>query len=593
MKINESEAKFLGAKYFKPNKEVYLYTVRIINNKLKKESGIRQIHNYKITDDVNSTAQELQANVFFNNLRVNFSKKAGGVNDIRFRVRPTDNVVHEDLVEHWRRLFESPNATIRDIAWKLAKYAIYQSGMKQSNISFFKYIPPEYFSQIVNSALTNFDQNLDDPSVLNVIFKNLWNAYGNTYVPKINFPNQTNTITNDSGETIGFVLRRNIGANEQYFAAGSPPPFLKQMIRGHNYLMELVGFTGERQGGDAVYQVTSKLGDGLYLTEYHNGPSIYEDNNEYVADKDELYQYVNSSASYWTASEPLSPPAVMEQSIAPKSDTFADVESESNDDHSIDMDDNVTNSMIDNINDVGYEEGDNTDWINPDLIDDLFGQMTPQDRRKPDRNLDSLLKTKLAEIGVGVIDVDRIISNIGSPVAVAKVLKGVIEIAKGKADITTLPEEAAHMFVSMLDSNSPLMQKMMKEITSYNLYKDVVREYNDVYNGDVNKIKLEAIGKLVGNIIVNNFTGETQVNIDRAKNWFNRLWEVLKKILASVGIGELEEYASNNPSVFKEFAMNIVAKKSSKTLADTIIQNNFESIAMQMINQKYLTKECI
>jgi hypothetical protein len=157
---------------------------------------------------------------------------------------------------------------------------------------------------------------------------------------------------------------------------------------------------------------------------------------------------------------------------------------------------------------------------------------------------------------------------------------------------TPLAAWPAHIFVSMLDPKSPLMAKMLREISDYNLYKQVVNDYSEIYNGDENKLRLEAVGKLIGNIIVNDFTGETQANIDRVKGWWARLWEVIKRILSKVGIGEIEEYTTNSPTVFQQFARDIIDKKPSRTLSDVLINNNFESIVMQLEKKKYLTKIC-
>jgi hypothetical protein len=573
--LGEDEAKLLGLKYYK--KPVFLYESKLIKNSLKTKSEIRSIHELKTSPADSELHKELQSNPFFMNLRVYFSRKAGGVNSLRFRARPTDNIVHEDLVEHWRRMFNSTNPVIRNLANKIAKYAIYQSGLRQSNISFFKYIPPEEFSKIINASLTQFDDNLDSPEVLNMLFKNIWKD--DAFVPKLNFSSQYVMITNDKGDLIGIRLRSSVAANERYFK-GSPPPFLKFSDgRGGFNLVELVGFAEERQSGDAIYQLTNKLGDGTYLTEFHEGPSIYEDNNEYIEGIEILHDQVTSSVSYWKVSPLLIPPMI-EEAIAPKSDSYSQIEAESNDTHNVD-----TSHVDDGSNDdFGFMDGD---WI-----DNMFGQLTPSDQRPPDDNLNKILRAKLAEIGVQVIDVDRIITKAGSVVAVAKTLESVINIAKGKADITTLPEEAAHMFISMLDPNNPLLQKMMKDITSYNLYKEVRAEYYDAYNGDENKIKLEAIGKLIGNIIVNDFTGETTANIEKAKNWWNRVWEVVKKLLAKIGITELEEYTRNSPSIFKQFAMDITSKRTNKTLSEAIVANNFESISLSLQNRGLLKKKC-
>lgn len=567
-----SEAQMLGARFYKPaNKKIYVYEVAKVKNDLVTYSGIRHLHEYKTSKSDTPFIKELQENLLFKNLRINFSAKANGVNTIRFRVRPTDNVVHEDLVQSWRNLFQSGDPAIREIAEKLARYAIYQSGMKQSNISFWKYIPPEEFSRIVNASLESFNEHLDNPAILSKVFKNLWR--NDVYVPRLHRPeSQTREILNDKGDTIGYVLRRESGANSRFFTNDAPPPFLKLTDNNTDTLIELVGFSGERQKGDAIYQVTSKLGDGTALTEFHEGESIYEDNNYYIDGIEALYQRVSSSAVHWTASAPLSPPSIVEESETTSTQDFA----------------------ADNQNSTEQSDpNEDDDDLGSDFVNSFGFQLTPQDERKNLPELDSLLRSKLSEIGVSIESVNRIVTKAGSPIAMAKILDRTIQIAKGQADITTLPEEAAHMFVAMLDPNSPLMAKMMREISDYSLFKDVKSEYYSAYNGDEKMIRIEAIGKLIGNIIVNDFTGETSVNIERAKGWWNRLWEVLKRMLSKISLGLISEYVSNSPTVFQEFASNIVNKKTNRTLAESIINNNFDTIVMQLIQNNYLKKECI
>lgn len=581
IKVYDKKAFVMGAGFLKPKTPVYLYETRLIKNDLVKSSTIRDIHDIKSKPANSSWKQELKDNLLFDNLRVFFSRKANGVNSLRFKVRPGNNVAHEDLTEAWRDMFNSGHPEVRDLALKLAKYAIYQSGMKQTNISFWRYIPSEEFSKIVNNSLeVSGDIELDSPEVLNIIFRNLYN--NDTYVPQIRNESQLTFIRNEKNDVIGYQLKKNSAANARFYDNGVPP-FLKFRTPVNTLLMELVGFSGERQTGDAIYQVTSKLGDGLLLSEYHSGASIYEDNNEYIEDPNEILKYVNSSEVFWKATTPISAPVVLPENIAPKADNYNDVESESNDDHSI-----TSENSVSDVPDINLDDFDEEGWS----VSSGKLQLTPQDSRLPDENLNKLLTAKLAEIGVSVEDVAQINTKFGSAIAVAKALEGVIQVAKGKADITTLPEEAAHIFVAMLDPNSPLLAKMMREITGYEIYKTVVAEYSEVYNNDETKLKLETIGKLIGKIIVNDFTGEKADNMSKAKGWWDRVWDIIKKILSKIGVSELQEYTRNSPSIFKQFAMDITTKKQSKSLSEAIVFNNFDSIVLQLKESKYLTKTC-
>ncbi len=340
--------------------------------------------------------------------------------------------------------------------------------------------------------------------------------------------------------------------------------------------MELVGFSGERQSGDAIYQLTNKLGDGTALSEYHPGESIYEDNNFYVEDNSEIFNKVLSSTSYWNATPVFIAPTIIEDSSGTNSDSYTTLETEQTDPQNIQID-----------------EQSDSDWSDDELQDlgNLWGQISSPDTRPPDANLDRLLKESLASIGVTVSDVNNILLKSGSAIAVANVLEQSIEVAKGKANIQTLPEEAAHMFIAMLDRSNPLLQKMMKDITSFKVYEEVKAEYGEIYK-DEEKIKLEAIGKLVGNIIVNNFSGESSANIEKAKGWWNRIWEVIKKILAKLNINTLKQYTSPEPSAYKQLASDIVHKKYNKSLSEVIVETNYNSIVLTLQEKKFLTKKC-
>ena len=95
---------------------------------------------------------------------------------------------------------------------------------------------------------------------------------------------------------------------------------------------------------------------------------------------------------------------------------------------------------------------------------------------------------------------DDIRDRYGNPInAVAKadLLAKVVEVVENKRDISTLPEESAHVFVKLLPPTHPLYIDMMNRVTSYEIYEDIKRSYGELYNYDETKIREEAVGKLI------------------------------------------------------------------------------------------------
>ena len=161
--------------------------------------------------------------------------------------------------------------------------------------------------------------------------------------------------------------------------------------------------------------------------------------------------------------------------------------------------------------------------------------------QKANAEINSLVKNFLEKIGVSVNTVNQIRDaqgNVISAIAKADMLNKIIDIIEGRADITTLPEEAAHFFVEMLDENNPLLKEMMSKITGYQIYKETLELYrNDPQyrNKDgslnINKLKKEAIGKLIAQHIVSqSTTNESSSKMKEFNSWWSKLWNFIKNI---------------------------------------------------------------
>lgn len=102
--------------------------------------------------------------------------------------------------------------------------------------------------------------------------------------------------------------------------------------------------------------------------------------------------------------------------------------------------------------------------------------------------------------------------------------------------LKAMPEEVAHFFVELLPDDNQLKKDMLSNITSFEIYGQVYKQYKEKYvkeNGkpDIDKIKREATAKLIAEYIVaiseNNY--EKVNNLVKVKEGWLRKW--LRKFL--------------------------------------------------------------
>lgn len=216
------------------------------------------------------------------------------------------------------------------------------------------------------------------------------------------------------------------------------------------------------------------------------------------------------------------------------------------------------NNMAVGVKDV--PGGHKITFSNKDTGESMFQQEAAAN--KVNKELNDKLKAILASIGVRYETVDAIYDKDGNKVnavGVAKTLDNLIQIVEGKAGEDTLAEETAHMIIEMMGPDHTLVKAMMDTVASYSVYADVVRDYNDIYKGDTNKLKKEAVGKLVAQMIVGEF--ETQ----RAEN----LWERIMRWIASrLGMIKEEQKDAYRELADKILSGNISEELSGEQLAD-------------------------
>lgn len=170
-----------------------------------------------------------------------------------------------------------------------------------------------------------------------------------------------------------------------------------------------------------------------------------------------------------------------------------------------------------------------------------FFQKEKQSPKESNEQIDTKIKNFLSSIGVNIQVLSNVRDRDGNlldAVAKADMLNKIIQVAEGRADITTLSEEAAHFFVEMLGTENALYKEMYNQITGYKIYKQTVDQYKDIKmyrnaDGTINfdKIKKEAIGKLIMAHIIKNETGEeVSDKINTVKKWWTKVWDFIKKV---------------------------------------------------------------
>jgi len=187
--------------------------------------------------------------------------------------------------------------------------------------------------------------------------------------------------------------------------------------------------------------------------------------------------------------------------------------------------------------------GDRMNVITREIVskDSIEDTVSPVD----EKSVDNILTRWLQVAGIGTEFVESIKDKEGKPVsAIAKadMLNGVVEILRGNTiSSEEKAEETAHFLIEMMGDKSPLLNKMMGDIEKYEIYKTVYQEYSGVENANVDKIKREAISRVIARLLVNPAAQfETLSDTSKANTWWDRVKVWLKSKFAGVNTAQLQ-----------------------------------------------------
>lgn len=163
-----------------------------------------------------------------------------------------------------------------------------------------------------------------------------------------------------------------------------------------------------------------------------------------------------------------------------------------------------------------------------DAINSVYFQKSNKSEPSKESELDLYLKQLLSNYRITINQIDNFKEKYGfDGVAMADIANKVIDVAKSRADIITLPEEAAHFIVEMISPENSLYKAIYKDIVNTQEYQDVVSEYSDLYKGNEEMLRKEAIGKVLAKYFIKNYGNKVNLN-SKTLSLFERLMNFIK-----------------------------------------------------------------
>ena len=145
------------------------------------------------------------------------------------------------------------------------------------------------------------------------------------------------------------------------------------------------------------------------------------------------------------------------------------------------------------------------------------------------------VKTLLAKLGVSVEITDKVMEEFGAN-ALIDLSRRLIQMVEGK-ESESLTEEAMHLLTALLPQD--ILADLLSKITSYQIYKDTFNQYKNhpaYQNADgtpnIDKIKFEAVGKLLAEFYIGRAQNLSIDEINAAKSVWSRILDWIKNIFS-------------------------------------------------------------
>lgn len=232
------------------------------------------------------------------------------------------------------------------------------------------------------------------------------------------------------------------------------------------------------------------------------------------------------------------------------------------------------NTNLDSWKNLVASKGEDVAYYLWDKYDGVVPEVEVINKNVASSKTISMIKDFLKRIGVDIKLVQDISINGVKQDAngAALIMQKLIQVVEGKEDVA-LPEEAMHFAVEIIQQTNPkLFNSLLKEINGYRMLNEVFNTYGGDPNyqtkdgkPDVIKLKKEAIGKVLAEVIINKSEGlsENAENLAKARTWWQTILDYLKglfqksgfdtaamKIISGEEIGTVDDVRAEQDAIF-------------------------------------------
>ena len=480
---------------------------------------------------------------------------------ISYHSSKLDKIELNQLINDWEQLLTEP------FGIDLIKFSIMQTGLQNSPMSFWHLIPAKIYNDIFTQLLIGYDaKSIDEKAAINVDFDNqvdLQNHTNRTMVQQVKKGSRPNDWMKYF--SVGRLIDKALTKAQQ-------ARLIVSGIRPFSPLPHIFE-NDTKQEVDPDDIGVHNPADNQMQKKYRSLPEFKDTSYEVVEPEEPTVKDVTEETTF-LQKEP-SPLSQLKKELGIRNSgyEYSDLQKNMllkrvglyNTEHST-----VHRAISTKIGDADLYK---IEFI-PDPQLPLF-QMETAEEHPALKTLDAKITGFLNRMGIQVKSVESIEvrdknGNELDAIAKADILRKIVSVVEGKAKIDTLPEEAAHFLVELLGDH-PLVQKMMREVEEYKVYDETVAEYSHLEEyQDEDKLRKEAVGKLIAKYIIAQETGEElPEKIEKVNSWWRNLWNYIISKFKRVTSAEIEEVL--NP--FREAARMILEEDVSQLDLANILDN--------------------